>query len=256
MLKSLGLCCMPESAMVASFKLPEYVATRERNRTYFLESETTKECISLKASPVKSKSTSPFSLSVIYQKIHKFRNGDLNGHIFSLPLRHLNDTKLQVVERKIPKQFLATEETFSDYITMVLSESCLVRSIQKRLVTHISELEAFKARSFRKGFKIEVEIKVKVDLVVNIGCGCKGKEACPWPLGWEKHVATRVVGMDCPICLTELSSSVSRMELLFSCFPHKLYDEVAQGEHFMPYLSFRTTWRNRFYLLAFVRLYL
>ncbi|VVB16048.1 unnamed protein product [Arabis nemorensis] len=204
---------MPESAMVTSFNLPEYVATKERNRTCFLESETTKECINIKASPVNSKSTSTFFLSVIYQKIHKFRNGDLNGHIFPLPLRHLDDTKLQVVERKIPKQFLATEETFRDHITMVLSESCLERSIQERLLTHISELEITKARSYIKGFKIEVKIKVKVDHMVNIGCGCKGKEACPWPVAWEKRVATRVVGMDCPICLTELSSSVSRMEL-------------------------------------------
>lgn len=213
MLKRLGFCRIKELAMETSFELLDHVTTNERNRNCFFESETTKERIHLKASPVKSKSTSSFSLSVTYQKIRGFCNGDLTGHIFPLPLQHPDPTKLQVLEHDIPKLFLVTEETFRDHITMVLSETCLSSSIQKRLVTHISKLEAVKARSHRKGFKIEVEIKVEVDHVVDIGCGCKGKEACPWRVVWDKHVATRVAGTDCPICLTELSSAVSRMEL-------------------------------------------
>ncbi|CAA7025848.1 unnamed protein product [Microthlaspi erraticum] len=96
---------------------------------------------------------------------------------------------------------------------MVLSETCLSRNTQKSLVTCISKIEDIKTWIFQRGFRIEVEIKADVDNFVTIGSGCKGREACPWREVTERHVATKVTGTDCPICLTELSRAMCRMEL-------------------------------------------
>ncbi|KAL1206480.1 E3 ubiquitin-protein ligase BIG BROTHER [Cardamine amara subsp. amara] len=141
-----------------------------------------------------------------------FSHGDLDGHIFPLPLLY-DGSKLLLLEREIPEMFLDNEETFRNHITMVLPKTCLSSSIQERLVTHISKLEAVKVRSHRRGFKIEIEINVNMYHTVDIGSGCKGKKACPLRVVGDRHVAKRVTGADCPICLTELSSEMSRMEL-------------------------------------------
>lgn len=113
---------------------------------------------------------------------------------------------------------------------MVLSETCLSTSIQKRLLTHISKLEAIKDRSHRRGFKIEIDINVKVDYTVDIGSGCKGEEACMSRVVWDRHVATRLTGADCPICMTELLSARGESHgiTVFPCFPLRMCGEVAK----------------------------
>ncbi|CAH2069916.1 unnamed protein product [Thlaspi arvense] len=219
MLKTLlGFFGIKEEATEINLELPEHVTTKERNRHCFLESETTRERISLKAFPVKSSC----SLSVNYQKNRRFHSGDLAGHMFQLPPLRYPERKFQVLYREIPTPlFLVTEEILRDYLTMVLWETCLSSSIQKRLVDYISKLEAIRTRSYRRGFAIEVDIKVEADYLVDIGCGCKGGEACPWRVASDGLVAARVAGIDCPICLTGLSGEVCRMELRCTHVFHK-----------------------------------
>lgn len=210
MLKRLGFGRTKRVVIETNFQLPDHVTTTKRKYVCLLESKTIKESIHLKASPIKSNS---FYLSATYKENGRFSNGDLAGHIFPLPLRHDRDPKVLVLEHEIPKQFLVDEETFREHITMVLSKTSLASSTQKRLVTHVSKLEAIKETSHRRGFKIEVEVNVNVDHKVDIGSGCKGEEACLSRVVSNRHVTKQVTGTDCPICLTELSGVVSRMEL-------------------------------------------
>ncbi|KAJ4911297.1 RING/U-box superfamily protein [Raphanus sativus] len=106
---------------------------------------------------------------------------------------------------------------------MVLSEMCLSSSTQERLATYISKLEAIKTRSYRRGFMIEVEVRVEEDHIVQIGSGCKGKEACPSRVISDIHVARKVTGTDCTICLTELSGAGYRLVELWCS--HVFHDE-------------------------------
>lgn len=216
MLRKLGFSRFKELATETSLELPEHVTTKVRNRTCFIGSETTKELINLRSFPVKSS----FSLSVNYQINKETRHETLSGHIFPFPVQRPN-LKLQLFELKIPILFLVNEPTFRDHIRMVLSETFLAHSTQERLVSHISKnaIQISRHRRGPGGFRIEVDIKVEVDHFLGIGC-CKRKEACPWRV--VRYVAERVTGMDCPICLTELSTAVSRMELRCSYLFHKV----------------------------------
>lgn len=63
---------------------------------------------------------------------------------------------------------------------------------------------------------IEVEVRVKEHQMVHTGSGCKGIEACPSRVILDIHLARKVTGTDCTICLTELLGVVYRMELSFS----------------------------------------
>lgn len=206
MLKILGFFRSKRPATETSFELPEHYTISGKDCSCLLETVTTRERINLKVLPAKSSR----SLSVTYQKTPWLEIGDLAGHIFPFTLCYLEP---QVLDREIPKQFLVTEETFRDHITMVLSETCLPSSIQECLPAYISKLEVIKRRRYRRGFMIEVEVIVEEYNRVHIGSCCKGREACPGRWLADLHVPRKVTGTDCAICLTELSGAVDRMEL-------------------------------------------
>ncbi|KAL1206482.1 RING-H2 finger protein ATL70 [Cardamine amara subsp. amara] len=173
----------------------------------FLMQRTKKELSHLKAFQIDSES---YSFIITYQPNLEIRHGNLDGHKIKTPLRRDPILKL---EHSIPKKFLDSQETCLEHVIIILSEMYLPPSIQERLALFIStEFVNFRSRHRGGrgggGFKAEANVKVNVELWVRIECCCsKEKDTCLVP-------ARNVKAMDCcPICLTELSSAVSRMEL-------------------------------------------
>lgn len=177
----------------------------------FLLKKTKKELSHLKAFQVKSES---YSFIITYQPNLELHHGNLDGHKIKTTLRHDPILKL---EHSIPKQFLVSQETCLEHVMIILSEMYLPPSIQERLVRFIStEFVNFSSRHREGGggLRVEANVKVNVELWVRIGRCCKEKDTCLVP-------ARNVTAMDCPVCLTELSSAVSRMELPCSHVFHR-----------------------------------
>ncbi|KAL9283492.1 unnamed protein product [Arabidopsis thaliana] len=186
-------------------------STNETDRVInrcFLRKKTTKEVIHLKASQVESDS---YSFIVTYQPNLRIRHENLDGHQLKTTLERHPDRVFKL-EDNIPKQFLVSQETCLEHVMIILSAMYLPQSIQERLVRYIST-ESVKFRNRRcgrgGGLKVEVDVKVDVEQWVRIDCCCKQKGTCLVP------------ALDCPICLTELSSGVSRMKLPCSHVFHR-----------------------------------
>lgn len=184
------------------------VTDRVINRC-FLRKKTTEEHIHLKAFQVESDS---YSFIVKYQPNLRIRHGNLDGHEIKTTLERHRDRVLKL-EDSIPKRYLVSQETCVEHVMIILSAMYLPHSIQERLVRYISTESVNFSRRHRGGggggLKVEVDVNVNVEQWVRIDCCCKQKGACLVP------------AMDCPICLTELSSVVSRMELPCSHIFHR-----------------------------------
>ncbi|XP_024012725.1 LOW QUALITY PROTEIN: uncharacterized protein LOC112086860 [Eutrema salsugineum] len=144
---------------MTSFVVPDYVTTKERNRTCFLETVTTTERIKLKTFPVKSLCS---SLSVTYQKDRNFAT-EISLDTYYL-YHHFDNPSLRFMcsTAKSPNSFLSAKK--SSVITSQWSCRRRVSQVLFRNVLwliYISRLEATKNRSYRRGFMIEVEIKVE-----------------------------------------------------------------------------------------------
>ncbi|CAH2069915.1 unnamed protein product [Thlaspi arvense] len=181
----------------------------------FLLKDTTKEVIHLKAFQVESAS---ISFSVTYQKNVEIRHENLHGHVFKAALESPNPVLKR--EYHIPKQFLVSQETCLHHVMIVLSEMHLPPPTQERIISYIStESVNFSSRhgGRGRGLKVEVNVKVNVDRWVRIGC-CNNVVGCQVP---ARRVNRTETEMNCPICLTDLSSAVSRMELRCSHVFHR-----------------------------------
>ncbi|ESQ42954.1 hypothetical protein EUTSA_v10015640mg [Eutrema salsugineum] len=178
----------------------------------YLKKETTTECIYLKAFQVESDS---ISFSVTYETNHDIRHENLHGHMIKIPLERPHP--VLGLEHNIPEQFLVSQETCLNHVMIVLSEMYLPPATQERLVSYIStESLNFSSRHRGEGgggggFRIEVNVKVHVDHWVRIECCNKDKDtSCEVQ---ARQLKTKLAATDCPICLTELSSGLSRLEL-------------------------------------------
>ncbi|CAA7025849.1 unnamed protein product [Microthlaspi erraticum] len=152
----------------------------------FLRKETTEQLVHFKAFQVESDS---FSFSVTYQTNLEIRH-NRDGNKIETLLEHPGPKPK--LEHNIPKQFLVSKETCIDHVMIVLSEMHLPPSIQERLVQYIST-ESVKFRSGGGGGGLKIDVKVEV------------KE--------ERGEKRQVMATDCQICLTDLYSAGSRMEL-------------------------------------------